>query len=150
MPRGVYPTNKAPKGLRCYPQPLVEAVTYLYELGATQREVGEITRLSQRVVWRLMRNHGLTARKAAKRNQRGPRNPSWKGNSAGYQAFHLRVYTLRGKPMSCSRCGLADETRWYHWANLTGHYENVADYIALCVPCHSRLDARRRKEVPNA
>lgn len=36
-------------------------------------------------------------------------------------------------------------TYQFHWANLTGDYADVNDYARMCVPCHRRFDAERRK-----
>lgn len=38
---------------------------------------------------------------------------------------------------------MADETRVYHWANVTGDYANPEDYIRLCAPCHYRFDLNK-------
>lgn len=64
--------------MRATPLPL-EKVKELYESGHTQVEIGEILGCSQKVVWRFMRNHGIKARTAAKRNQYGASNSSWNG-----------------------------------------------------------------------
>jgi hypothetical protein len=75
----------------------------------------------------------------------------WKGDNAGYSGFHVRVDRLRGKPKRCESCGLSDENRKYHWANLTGNYSDVWDYKRLCVSCHRKYDYARVKVVnPNA
>jgi hypothetical protein len=36
----------------------------------------------------------------------------------------------------------------YEWANLTGDYQNPADYRRLCVPCHRKFDNRTRGTKP--
>jgi hypothetical protein len=79
------------------------------------------------------------------RDQSGEKNPQWKGDAASYSALHLRVQRVRGKPKCCACCDAKDSDTRYEWANLTGHYEDINDYIRLCVLCHRRLDARRRK-----
>jgi hypothetical protein len=56
-----------------------ELIRQMYEDGATQTEIGERLGVSQKVIWRHMKNHGIKARVAAKRNQYGPNNDSWKG-----------------------------------------------------------------------
>ena len=62
-----------------------------------------------------------------------------KGDSAKYAALHLRVSVARGKPSLCMRCGTTEAAR-FEWANLTGDYANVEDYVRLCGSCHRRMD----------
>lgn len=47
--------------------------------GMTQTEIAEKFHTTQKVVWRAMRKLGIQPRVAAKRNQRGAANTSWKG-----------------------------------------------------------------------
>lgn len=61
-----------------------------------------------------------------------------------YSKAHKQVRKARGKAFGCMHCGTTDQ-RVYHWANLTGSYWDVYDYINLCVPCHDTFD--RRKDV---
>jgi hypothetical protein len=35
----------------------------------------------------------------------------------------------------------------YEWANLTGSYGDPGDYERMCVTCHRRFDAARRKAI---
>lgn len=112
----------------------------LYESGLTQAEVGKHFGVSQKVIWNFMRRNGIKARVAAKRDQRGDKNSSWKGNRAGYQACHARVIMARGRPLKCEECGTTDPDRYYDWANLTGDFHNIDDYKRLCRSCHWKLD----------
>ncbi len=73
------------------------------------------------------------------RFQSGENNPSWKGDGAGYDAFHKRVVKARGKPRVCAACDTKTAKR-YEWANLTGNYADVHDYVRLCKSCHNRID----------
>ena len=118
----------------------LEKVRALYESGLTQEEVGERLGVSQKVIWSFMKRKGIKARIAAKRDQRGEKNSSWKGNRAGYQACHIRVITARGRPSRCEECGTTDPSRCYDWANLTCNYHDVDDYRRLCRSCHWKLD----------
>lgn len=115
-----------------------------YSEGYTQKECAEFFKVSQKVIWRAMKNLGIKARKAIKRNQRGEKNDSWKGNSVGYAAFHKRIEALKGKPKKCDVCGTEDEDKYYDWACLTGQYENPDDYRRMCKSCHSKYDKRYR------
>lgn len=142
MPKGVYPhLHIKPKK---YPDELVERVRTLYASGRTQTEIAAELRTSQKAIWRVMRNHDIATRTAAPRDQRGSANAYWRGGDATYAAFHKRVEVERGKPAKCSSCDTTEPQR-YEWANLTGHYDDVNDYIRLCTPCHRRFDGRRRE-----
>lgn len=129
---------------KMYAPELVAQVAWLYAAGQTQAEVAQATGQTQKIVWNIMRRHGLTARVAAKRDQTGPANHAWKGDAAGYQACHLRVEQRRGKPMRCGPCGTTDPSLTYDWANLTGNYPDPDDYERMCRSCHRRYDSARR------
>ncbi len=129
---------------KVYIPELVAEVDRLYREGHTQTEVARAAGLTQKIVWKVMRRHGITARVAAKRDQLGPANHAWKGDAAGYQACHLRVAARRGAPMRCDRCGTADPAQTYDWANLTGNYPDPDDYERMCRSCHRRYDNARR------
>jgi hypothetical protein len=132
------PSGRKPKQ---YPQETVDAIERLYENGKTQHEVAEEMGMSQKVVFNVMRRHGLRARVAAKREQRGECNASWKGNNAGKQALHRRLYAKHGKPNKCSKCGTTS-AHHYDYANLTGRYANIDDYAAMCRSCHWKYDTK--------
>lgn len=48
-----------------------DIVKKLYECGCTQDEIAEVMGVSQKVIWRHMKNHGIPVRAAKKRNQFG-------------------------------------------------------------------------------
>lgn len=48
-------------------------------LNMSQNEIGKKYSVSQHVVWRAMNKMGIPSRKAAKRNQHGTLNSTWKG-----------------------------------------------------------------------
>ena len=146
MPRGAKP--------KTYPQNMVIAVRSLYENGATQDEVARKIGTSQKVVFNLMRRHGIKSRVAKKRNQWGENNQSWKGDNASKYAFHRRLYSRFGKPTKCSQCG-TEESEHYDYANLTGHYEDINDYAPMCRSCHWKYDDKinnitKKGGMPNA
>lgn len=136
MPRGGTPKQ--------YPADQVSVVQALYIAGMTQAEIAAHLGLTQKVIWNLMRRHGITARAAAKRDQSGPRNASWRGDDASYTALHKRVEVARGTAQRCDRCGTSDPARTYEWANLAGAYEDVADYERMCRHCHRQYDRARQ------
>lgn len=112
----------------------------LYQSGMTQLEVAIELGTTQKIVWGTLKRNGVQCRKAAKRFQSGAANAYWKGDAAGYQAFHRRLEARFGKPRKCDVCGYSDPTKRYEWANLTGHYEDDSDFKRMCVPCHRRHD----------
>lgn len=131
------------KKSEAYSTPLdMESVKRLYGEGHTQSEIAEMLGTTQRVVWRFMRNHGIKARVAAKRDQRGEKNSSWKGENAQYGSFHQRVKDNRGraKDYGCCICGTTDPNKNYDWANLTGNYNDIMDYAPMCRSCHRKYD----------
>lgn len=132
MPRGSKP--------KIYPPQMVTAVSRLYAAGRTQVEIAKILNVTQKVIWRLMRNHKIQARVAAKRDQRGPKNDSWKGTEAGYQAKHRRVASLRGKPQKCEICGTDNPQKTYDWACVNGDFDDVMAYVRMCRSCHWKHD----------
>lgn len=131
MPRGAKP--------KTYPEKTVIAVRSLYENGSTQDEIAAKLGMTQKVVFNVMRRHGIKSRVPAKRDQWGENNPTWKGNDAGKQALHRRLYSRFGKPSKCSVCG-TEEAKHYDYANLTGRYEDLDDYTPMCRSCHWKYD----------
>ena len=119
-----------------------EQIEVDYSAGLSQCEIAERYGTTQKVVWRAMKNFGVKARVAAKRNQRGDNNDSWRGGVAGYTAMHRRVEVASGKPKKCEYCGTTDLKKVYDWANLTGRYEDPQDYRRLCRSCHCKLDKK--------
>jgi rubrerythrin len=119
---------------------------YIYE-GMTQEEIAKKFGVSQKVIWRHMRNYGIKTRVAAKRDQRGSRNHMWKGKEASYKAFHQRLKENRGEARSygCSVCGTTSKDESYDWANLTGDYSNLNDFAPMCRKCHRQYDMARKK-----
>lgn len=79
----------------------LETVKAMYEGGSTQAEIAEALGVSQKVVWRFMKNNGIEARVACKREQHGEHNASWKGgkriNEHGYVEIYMPTYP-KAKP----------------------------------------------------
>jgi len=145
------PSGGKPKA---YDPELVSRVAALYAAGHTQSEIAELIGSTQKIVWNLMRRHGLKTRVPAKRNQRGSNNHMWKGDSAKYAALHLRVQSYRGAPSLCEHCGTTQSPR-FEWASVSKRYEDIHDYVRLCASCHHVFDGHvknlgayaQRKEV---
>jgi hypothetical protein len=71
--------------------------------------------------------------------KKGENHPQWKGNRSSYNAFHIWIRNNFGKAVHCDIDANHKSTR-YHWANLTGDYRNINDYVQLCPHCHSLFD----------
>lgn len=138
MPKGVYPRKPRPK---LYAADVVAKIDDLYAAGLTQAEIGQEVGLSQKVVFTIMRNHSIAARPAVPRCQSGQANNNWRGDDAGYAAFHKRLYALFGKPAKCSVC-LTQDSGHYDYANLSGNYADVSDYASMCRSCHWQYDKK--------
>lgn len=119
-----------------------EQLTIDYSAGFSQIEIAQRYKTTQKVVWKAMKNWKINARIARKRDQNGSKNHMWKGNDAGYSAFHFRVERLKGKPRKCEVCGSVDLSKAYDWANLTGRYEDPNDYKRMCRSCHWKHDKK--------
>lgn len=125
----------------------IKKVILLYEKGMSQIEVAKKLKTTQKVIWQRLNKIGYKCRIPKKRNQFGKNNDSWKGNKAGYAALHYRVYTIYGNPKKCDVCNLKDKNRKYHWANLTGKFEDIDDYKRMCISCHRKYDNKRKNNI---
>ena len=121
------------------PHPHKSFIENLYKQGLTQREIAERYKVTQKIVWRWMRDLGIKTRVPKNNKQTGDKNPNWKGDKAGYSALHYRICKAKGKPQKCDKCGTTKKTR-YQWANLTGDYNNLDDYKRMCQSCHAKFD----------
>lgn len=118
----------------------VDQIRDLYQAGRTQAEVASMLGCQQRDVCILMKRHGIPARRAIKRNQRGTANATWAGERVCYKAAHQRVYAVRGRPQRCEHCNTTEPTKRYEWANKSGRYHDPDDYMRLCRSCHCKHD----------
>lgn len=120
----------------------IEKIVDLYwNHNYSQEEVGKVLGLSQKQVWRRMKNNKIPTRVARKRNQWGENNDSWKGDKAGYSALHYRVYSKLGKAKKCIWCQSTEHVQWH---NPTKEYTDVEKYISLCASCHAKVENRAR------
>lgn len=119
-----------------------EEAKKLYESGASQKEVAQVLNTTQKVIWRVFKENNYKCRIARKRNQLRENNDSWKGNKAGYSAFHRRMEAIKGKPQKCELCGTEDKSKTYDWACMSGKYEDPSDYKRLCRSCHWKHDKK--------
>lgn len=75
-------------------------------------------------------------------SKKGSLNPSIQkskfiGTITEYKKYHARVNRTRGKADSCQFGCIANR---YHWANISGKYDDIYDYTELCPSCHSLYD----------
>jgi hypothetical protein len=112
----------------------------LYASG--QEECGIALQVSRKVIYNAMKRLGIAARKAAKRDQWGPKNTGWKGADANIVCKHKRLYRSLGQPLQCDECGTNDPKRTYDWANLTGNYDDPSDFKRMCRSCHAKYDGK--------
>jgi len=116
-----------------------EIVRLYCDLRLTEREIANMHGISESVVRGGLRLYGIPRDKG--RQARFFRNHRWRGDSCTYGGFHLRVRKLRGEADFCECCGETEHRVWYEWANLTGDYADIWDYVRLCRGCHKRLHA---------
>lgn len=127
---------------RDYPSEVVERIRHLYlDAGMTVAELQPLFKGYR--VQTVIARYGIPTRKAAKRDQFGERNSTWRGSQATYGSLHFRLYRARGCPSLCEWCERTEGR--FEWANLTGRYDDMNDYARLCVGCHRRYDADRRR-----
>jgi len=97
----------------------------------------------------LEKSRGTMAKLHEYQNSDETHHPRWLGDKAGYYAMHDWITKHYGQPKRCEVCGLSDEDRKYHWANLSSEYRrDIGDWKRMCVPCHRKHDyARKNKRV---
>lgn len=155
MPKGVYERTAANRPRpRTYPPEIVTLVRHLYlEGGLTVAEVQRRLPAGFKAQ-RIIERHIPTRRPAAKRNQAGDANASWKGAEASYSAVHLRLTSWRGKAANhpCHDCG----KRASDWSYQGGCPDERSDpksgctfttdltkYVPRCHSCHTAHDRIR-------
>jgi hypothetical protein len=142
-----------------------EAVRQMYESGMTQAEIGKEIGVSQKVVWRFMKNNGIQARKAAKRDQTREKNSSWRGGRRienGYVQIYMPDYPkakpngyvyehiyiseqMLGRPLNSF--GLKDErTEVVHHINGIKTDNRPENLLVLGVNEHHRLHSAVTRE----
>ena len=73
----------------------------------------------------------------------GTDSTSWKGDEVGYRGLHYWVQFVLGKPEACESCGKKGNGHRMHWANISGEYRVVEDWVRLCPKCHEQFDTNR-------
>lgn len=67
----------------------LDRVKSLYENGYSQTEIASELGVTQRVIWRFMKNNNIPARVAFKRDQKGDKNDSWNGGKSEKKGYIL-------------------------------------------------------------
>ena len=80
-----------------------EKVVSMYNSGMTQNEIACALGVTQKVVWRFMKNHNIVARKAAKRDQIKENNAYWRGGRTNTTTGYVQV-KCEGHPRA-KKCG---------------------------------------------
>jgi hypothetical protein len=75
----------------------------------------------------------------------GTSHPHWRDGDIAYVTAHTRVYKARGKADHCSIEDCDTGSTTFHWANLTGSYADIDDYVQMCASHHFRYDRERRR-----
>lgn len=104
----------------------------------TYREIATYLKVSPTRIRTAMQHFELVPRESKPRSQHGKDNSNWKGDKAGYGAFHQRLYANQAN--RCEVCGTTDKSKTYDWASLTKDYSNPKDYKRMCRGCHWRYD----------
>lgn len=75
-------------------------------------------------------------------DQRGEKNPYWKGDKVTYNGIHTWIRRNYGEPTTCEHCQTGNLSGYkINWANLDHKYSrNREDWRRLCSKCHILLD----------
>lgn len=128
---------------RQYPAAEIEMISREYAAGRSVLSIADDIGRSRKYVQSVMKRAGIKPRVAKNTKQSGPLNPNWRGDDAGYDALHRRLYTRFGKPSSCAVCNTTEAKR-FDYANLSGRYEDIEDYAPMCRSCHAIYDSRHK------
>lgn len=71
-------------------------------------------------------------------NQKGDKNPTWKGDKANYSSIHKWIKRNYGEPTTCEHCQNGNLFGFkINWANKDHKYKrNREDWLRLCSKCH--------------
>lgn len=118
--------------------PLKEVIEFYFSEG--MGKTAERFAVSKPIIRNFLIRNGIEINQPGCRIHKiGPDHPQWKGDKAGYHALHARVSKQRGKPKHCDLCDTTSPRKRYGWANMTGKYNDVNDYIRVCHKCHRRV-----------
>lgn len=75
----------------------------------------------------------------------GEKNGQWKGENASYRTIHERISRTLGQPKKCEICGTKN-SKVFDWANMSGKYHDVNDYVRMCRKCHANYHQQLKRE----
>ena len=76
-------------------------------------------------------------------DQKGEKNPNWKGDKVGYASLHRWISRYKPKPEFCEDC---KKVKPYDLANISQEYKrDINDFEWLCRRCHQIKDGRLEK-----
>lgn len=73
----------------------------------------------------------------------GKNNYNWKGNNAGYTAFHQSLRRHNLKTGICFFCKQSKKTEWALKKDKK-YSRNINDYFELCCSCHKKYDIGKK------
>ena len=134
---------------RKYPPEIVNLAVGLYRSGKTVREVQSALPAGYRAQT-ILERYMKSRRPAGKRNQSGPANHAWRGDSAGYQAVHLRLGPVVDH--ACIDC-FDGAAQWSFIGCATPKYSargvsyctHPEHYEPRCAKCHHEYDYKGRR-----
>jgi hypothetical protein len=119
------------------------AICSFYVAGSSLQELADRYGVSRKAITGVLNRGGVTIRPAIPRNQWGEANANWRGDDASIGKMHRRLDRRFGTPQKCDVCGATDKRRAYDWANITGDYANLTDYVRMCRSCHWKHDHKQ-------
>lgn len=76
-------------------------------------------------------------------SKRGEESHKWKGDNAGYHAFHRYVSIIKPKPKKCQLCSKNKKLELAFKKHPQKYTRNPNDYLWICRKCHVIKDRRR-------
>jgi len=69
-------------------------------------------------------------------------SPRYKGDDAGYSAYHKWLEKYYGKANKCEGKDCNKKSKMFHWALIKGkkHSHKRENYMMLCASCHQKYD----------
>jgi hypothetical protein len=86
-------------------------------------------------------NKAESCRSCSKKNSKNPNfgDVKFTGTITEYKRYHMRVTRKRGKASKCMNGCISS---MYHWANISGKFEDINDYQEMCPKCHNKFDRK--------
>jgi len=114
----------------------------MWEIGFTQREIGELIKVPQSVIGHRFRKSGHFSVKKGRflKANIGDKNGQWKGAKVKRHSLHAWINYNFIKPESCEFCGTKSASL-FDWSNKDHKYtRDREDWQYLCRSCHMKYD----------